>query len=499
MYQWRRFPLILTSLTVLVFSFWACDPEETFVTGEAVNISFSVDTLRFDTVFTELGSATRSVKIYNNGDEPVKLDKVYVEGTTGVSFQINVDGTHDEVVEDVIIWENDSIYVFVEVIVDPDEPLSVSPYVVEDFLVVETGAKRNELLLEAWGQNANYFPSRFNQGVAVTLSCSNGTLVWDSPLPYVIYGRVAINQCLLEVAAGTRIYVHGGIAQTEEEGAFNDGLIYTFGNGRIHLAGTADNPVIIQGDRLEEEFQDESGQWLGIALGPGTTGNLIEYTEIKNGIFGIYVDSTAEVTLRNSIIHTTSSSAILGKRATVNATNCLFYDNGSNALQFIQGGDYNFDYCTVANYGVDASALAVSNFQCYDDFCEAFTIYRLRGNFRNCIFFGSRRDEIIISDASERDDPSLMVLNMRNCVVKTDELLTRSGGLYADFFDTYCVNCVNGERDDPLFLDRGEDDYHLDTLSIAQGVALPITGLTTDLEGTPRDAEPDAGCYERVE
>lgn len=496
---WLRLLLPVLSVAALVFISWGCDPEETFVTGEAVNISFSLDTLRFDTVFTELGSATRSVKIYNEGDEPVMLDRVYVQGATGVSFQINVDGVNDEVVEDVIIWDNDSIYVFVEVTIDPDQPVSASPFVVEDFLVVETGDKASTLLLEAWGQNANYFPSRFNQGVAVPLSCDNGTVTWDSPLPYVLYGRIAIDECLLQVAAGTHIYVHGGIAQNEIEGAFNDGLFYTFGNGRLHLAGTADNPIVVQGDRLEEAFQDEPGQWLGIAFGPGSTGNLIEHTEIKNAIFGLYVDSTAEVTLRNSIIHTTSSSAIVAFRATVNASNCLFYDNATNALQFIQGGDYNFDYCTVANYGVDASAAALSNFQCYDDFCEAFSIYRLRANFRNCIFFGSRRDEIILSDASERTDPSLFQLNMQNCVVKVDELLTNNNGRYANFFDTYCIDCVNGDRDDALFLAQSEDDYHLDTLSIARGLAIPITGLTEDLEGTPRDADPDAGCYERVE
>jgi hypothetical protein len=50
-----------------------------------------------------------------------------------------------------------------------------------------------------------------------------------------------------------------------------------------------------------------------------------------------------------------------------------------------------------------------------------------------------------------------------------------------------------------LFLDTGEDNYHLDTLSLAKDVGLPLPGLEVDLDGVTRDAMPDAGCFERVE
>ncbi len=193
--------------------FTACDPDEDFLTGDAVAIRFELDTLRFDTVFTELGSATRSIKIYNESNQPIKLDEIFIEGTTGVEFIFNADGFPGGVVEDAIIWDNDSIFVFVEVTIDPDQPISTSPFVIEDRLVVKTGSKEQSVLLEAWGQNANYFPSRFNRGVPVVLSCENQTILWDSELPYVIYGEIFIDDCLLQVAAGTHIYVHGGIAK----------------------------------------------------------------------------------------------------------------------------------------------------------------------------------------------------------------------------------------------------------------------------------------------
>lgn len=479
--------------------FTSCDPTEEFLTGDNISIRFEVDTLRFDTVFTELGSATRFFKIYNESDEAIMLDQIYVEGTTGVNFRFNADGEASDVVEDAIIWGNDSIYVFVEVVIDPDAPISSSPFVIEDHLVVKTGSKEQFVLLEAWGQNANYFPSRFNKGVPVVLSCDNGTIEWNSPLPYVIYGEIFVDSCLLQVGPGTHIYVHGGIAQNDLLGVFNDGFIYTLAEGSVHFAGTEEAPIIMEGDRLEEGFSDQAGQWLGLIIGETSQNNLIEYTTIKNSVFGILADSASEVTLRNSLIHTTAGSGILGIHSAITASNCLLYDNAANGIQLTHGGVYNFDYCTVASYGVDASAIALTNFECYNEDCSINSIFPLQANITNSIFFGSRRDEIIIQDALERSEPNAFVLNMDHCLVKVDELLTRNDAEYGDFFSTHCLNCFNGEQNDALFLDRSEDDYHLDTLSIAQSRAIPIPSFPFDLEGTPRDAMPDIGCYERVD
>lgn len=482
-----------------IFLFTACDPQTDFLTGNSVSLRFELDTIRFDTVFTEIGSATRSVKIYNESNAPVKLDEIYVQGTTGVKFIFNADGSLGPLAKDVVIWEKDSIYVFVEVTVDPSSPLSESPFVAEDLLVIKTGDKISSIVLEAWGQNANYFPSRFNKGVPVVLSCDNGTIRWDSPLPYVIYGEIFIDECLLEVAAGTRIYVHGGLARNDLLGTFNDGFLYTLPRGRIHLKGTLERPITIQGDRLEAGFADQPGQWLGIIFGPESQDNIVEYTTIKNAIFGVYADSAAFLTLRNVQINTTSSSGIVGVHSNITASNCLLYGNGANAIQLTHGGNYNFDFCTVTSFGVDASALAVNNFRCYDDNCEVNSVFPLQANMTNCIFFGSRRDEIILQDAFERAQPEFFALNMNHCLVKVDELLTRNAAEYGDFFSTYCLNCINGNNDSQIFLDRSENDYRLDTLSVAQNRGLVLPGLPFDLIGTPRDAMPDLGCYERVD
>jgi hypothetical protein len=51
----------------------ACRRDDYYENND-VKLRFSVDTLRFDTVFTTLGSATRWVKVYNPKDQPVLID-----------------------------------------------------------------------------------------------------------------------------------------------------------------------------------------------------------------------------------------------------------------------------------------------------------------------------------------------------------------------------------------------------------------------------------------
>lgn len=495
--------ILLFSFLVALALVWSCDHDEDFVTDGSINLRFSVDTLRFDTVFTEVGSATRSIKIYNDSDRPLKIGKVYLEEGNGSKFRINVDGIASDEVESVTVYAKDSIYVFAEVTVDPDQPLSVSPFIINENLFFETNGNRQKVVLEAWGQNANYFPNRFNRGRAVRLTCNNNSITFDDPKPYVFYGVLIIDSCTVNIPEGTQIYVHGGIARNDEFGSFNDGIILTQRNGRIRARGTLENPVVFQGDRLEKVFQDQDGQWTGIILGAGSQGNLFQYTTVKNSIFGMYADSAATVNIENSQFYNTTSSGLIGVHSRIIASNILVYNNGANSVQIVHGGDYTFDYATITSYGVDASALGMSNFICYDDplFCEDIGTYRLNALFRNSIIFGSKQDQILLSDITGGEQPEGFNIRFENCVVGVNDLLTDYNGLYANFFEDICINCVKAARSDALFVDANEDNYQLDTLSVAEGIGVPIKTplpIAIDLLANLRDINnPDAGCYER--
>lgn len=498
----HKFLVLLLGLSA---SFWifSCTTEEDFTTDSNATLEFSVDTLRFDTVFTEIGSATRYFKVYNRNDRSIRISKISLLGSSRVAFRMNVDGVPGKELTDVEIRANDSIYVFAEVTIDPNQPLSVSPFVVEDRILFETNGNLQDVLLEAWGQNANYFPSRFFKGVPVVLGCNNQTITWNDPKPYVIYGEVFVDSCTINIPAGTRIYVHGGIARNELFGTFNDGILYMLPNGRIRMMGTKENPVIIQGDRLESSFQDDPGQWAGIVVGKGSKGNVFQHAIIKNSIYGIYADSASDVRLLNTQIFNTSSSGIIGVHSRLTAENCLIYNNQSTSLVLAYGGDYNFTYCTIASYGVNAAALSATNYFCYDDplTCRVRGDYRMNANFRNCIFFGSQKDQIRLGDVSGGSPSSMFNVKFLNCVVKVEGLLTEQNSRFAKFFETYCSDCINGKATDRLFINPSEDNYRLDSLSIALDKGKPITDPTAvlfDLEGNNRHpSTPDPGCFEK--
>jgi hypothetical protein len=477
----------------------ACEVETEFVTGEQVELRFSTDTLTFDTVFTDRGSATRSFRVYNDGEQPVKIDRIRVGQTSGVDFIFNVDGFQGPEAEDVVIWGQDSIFVFVEVFVDPTEPEEVSPFIVEDALIFETGNAAEEVTLIAFGQNADYI-NGFNRGEFFGISCDNGVRTFRQDLPTVIYGSMFIDSCTVQALPGTRIYLHGGVQRNEligGQGIFNDGFIFTQPDGSIQLLGTLENPVIVQTDRLEEEFADDPAKYRGLILGPGSQDNIIEHTQLLNSIIGVTIDSAAEVRIENSVIAFSGGPAISAYQSDVTVRNSLFHSNFGNAVQFIKGGTLRMQHTTIANYGVDASGLVLTNFDC-DENGENCVFAPMVARVENSIVSGSRGSEVILVDIFQGEEPLTFDVEIDNSVVRTDSrFLTDQNGLYADFYESICRNCVNLEFSDPLFVSIDDDDYALDSLSVARNLGVFLPALPQDLLGNQRDMDsPDAGALE---
>ena len=494
----------------------SCGRNNEIDTSSDVMLEFSVDTLRFDTVFTELGSATRILKLYNRRSKPIQISSISIKDDPTSFFRLNIDGLPTNTAEGIEIAANDSLYIFGEVTIDPDMPLSQSPFVIEDEINFEVNGNMQTVYLEAWGQNANYIPNRFSFGKQTDIApntgypCNDGIWTWDDEKPYVIYGTTVFYGCELIIEKGTRVHIHGGLASGFDvenmKFFFNDGRLIMAQNSTLTIRGEIDEPVVITGDRLEEPFQEVAGQWWGILLFQGSSGHQFDYAEIKNSIVGTVVDSAVDLTINNSKIYNTSNVGLVGVHSgRVEVNNSLFYDNGGNAVRMIRGGDYEFNHCTLASYGVDASALYMSNVQCLDQLtCNPCLEYRLNAEFNNSIIYGSRRDEVDLFDGDDCDGGTSSPLNykFKNCIVRVDELLTQNMEKYADFFD-HCDPCQNADGSAVIFLDPNDDDYHLDTLSIAEnrGEILTVSGvdLSIDLDGVLRDgAQPDEGCYEYV-
>jgi Right handed beta helix region len=491
----KRFIFATVAFAFLIV---ACRKNDDFTTDAGAKLAFSSDTLRFDTVFTSIGSATRSIKIFNRNSKAIKISKISLANKTKAVFNLNIDGISGRSFTDVEIPAKDSIYVFAEVTINPNDPLSISPFVIAEDLLFETNGNAQRVVLEAFGQNANYIPSRFAAGKEAILDCGGGEVVWNDPKPYVIYGILGITNGTLRLPAGTRIHVHGGLGRPNDSTLYRDGIIYFFNNAKLIADGTFEKPVIIEGDRLEKEFGNEADQWSGIILSDGSRNNALNFTTIRNARLGLRVDSAASLTIKNSKIYNTASSGLLAQRANVTAENCLFYDNGGNSVQLEYGGTYDFKYCTMTSYGQER-ALSANNLRCIQrdalGSCVSARINPLSMTFTNCVIYGSREDQINLYDATTTVTTDFN-FTFKNCVVRVKELLTAKEG-YPNFLTANCTDCINAPTASKLFRKPSIGDFHLDTLSVAEQKAFPIPAISTDLDKKARDLQkPDIGCFE---
>ncbi len=479
----NRIPWLFLLLAFLgSFSLNSC--RKTSFANKADDIlSFSTDTLKFDTVFTARGSATRFFKIYNPHNKWLKVDKIMLGGGASSPFRLNIDGFSTPVVNDIEIAPEDSLYIYAEVTIDPDD--LDNPFIVQDSVWFETNGNTQKVMLEAFGQNANYI-GRSNEVYA--LGCSES--IWNDPKPYVVLGFLLIDSCDLIIQEGTEVHFQGGISYTGDGIPVPSGVLFVTPNAHLEVNGTLNNPVYFQSDRIEPEFENSAGQWGGIWLFEGSTGNKIHHARIQHAIVGIRVDSSSTLDIDNTWVYQMASSGIVARHAEINAENLLVFNAGSYHLQLEHGGNYNFDHCTFTfsnQTGIshEDPILRISNYWIFEDAIGNRTILEndANVNFNNCIIYGPKPEEIVL-DAPEIVNASINH-NFNHCLIRVDTLNT----------STFINPVIN---EDPLFRDPFELDYHLDTI-ISPAVdagAILASPVILDLDGNPRVNAPDIGCYE---
>ncbi len=491
MQYYPKFILFAVSILFLVFS--SCRKER-FTTDTGDRLEFSVDTLRFDTVFTNRGSATRSIKVFNRHNRSIRIDKIELSANS--FYRMNVDGTPTSLAEEIEIAPKDSMYIFTEVEIDPTN--AGNPFVILDSIEFQTNGNTQHVFLESFGQDANYVGDSYRIGL---LSCGGGTIVWDDVKPYVVLGFLLVDSCHVVINAGVDVHFQGGTSRdTLDDGILllPNGTFYFSSEASLEVNGQLGNPVRFLTDRIEPEFEEIPGQWGGIFLSPASTGNSMNYAEIRNAGVGIRVDSAADLTINNSIIYDSASSGLLGIHSTITGQNCLIFDVSTHNLQIEHGGDYHFTHCTFANEANNVylshsdPVLRMSNYFVpgVDDEGVAIILENdLNARFENCIFYGTRPDELLL------DNPEIVSADYNfifdHCLIKADTLNTAVPG----FMEPVLVS----SSEDFGFLDSDELDYRLDTIinpAVNAGSDALMMPVPIDLDGMARDASPDIGCYE---
>ena len=500
--------LLFSSIIVICITlFFSCKKENDILnSSNNFSLSFSKDTLLFDTVFTTVGSATRSFKVYNNSTQDVILNSISLAKGLESPFRLNVDGESGNDINDVFIRANDSIYIFSEVTINPNDAindLGQSTHLIEqDSIIFNYNNIIQDIDLVAWGIDANFhcgFPDyeKYQSNLLDSIyfeeyddyyyyyNVSSNTN-WNNNKPHVIYGDIWVtNGAKLTINQGANLYLH------------NNSTIVIAENSTLKINGTKENLVTIQGDRLEEYYQQISGQWDRIWLTAGSIDNSIEYAFIKNGTIGLHVDSVSNqnpsLTIKNSIINNMSGLGILGQGANIEGENLLVSNAGQYALALNIGGSYDFKHCTFANYynlsNRQTPSVLINNY--YEDINGNLQYRELyKANFGNCIIYGDNENEILLD---QLEGTNLNYL-FDHCLVKIDQ------SIYNIDEDPLFQNTIL--NDNPLFIDQNIWDFRLDSLSPAlnYGKLEIAEEVPLDIDGNARPKnEADLGCFEKVD
>lgn len=459
-------------------------------------LEFSADTVLFDTVFTTIGSVTLPLKVFNPNGSAVLIDEIALAEGADSPFRINVDGAVGPSVADWPILANDSLWIFIEVTVDPT--IGSTPFVIEDRIRFVTNGNEQEVTLAAWGQNA-----RFHGGLNEITPLSSCDATWAADLPHVIYGIVEVEPgCSLTILPGTQVHVHDG-------GGL---LVY---QSTLNIAGQLGQEVVFQGDRLDENYEDYAGQWgieldfefeteYGIEEVTAQRGGIwlfggveceIRHAILKNGTIGLQVDTAgtsaaAALTIQNTRIHNMSAIGMLAQGATIDGYNNLFYDCGQTTAAFTLGGRYRMDHCSFVNYWSEGvrQAPSVLMTDWYEDVNGQIQLRSFNGSsFNNCIFWGNNYaltdfDEFVVSLLNPPIDPFIRF----SAVDVADD----------EFPLNILENCTVDQL--PPFVSTSNRDFHIESNNALWDGAFGQFSTATDLDGNPRIVgNPDKGCYER--
>ena len=67
------------------------------------NLEFSRDTVFLDTIFTNIGSATYNLRVYNRSDKAITVPEIRLENGATSNYRLNVDGVPGKMFQDVEI------------------------------------------------------------------------------------------------------------------------------------------------------------------------------------------------------------------------------------------------------------------------------------------------------------------------------------------------------------------------------------------------------------
>lgn len=452
-----------------------------------LRLSFSQDTVRFDTVFTstngEEPSATLRVMVYNPNREAIMVDRVWMDD--GRWFRVNVDGEASlGKLASLQINGGDSLFVFVHVAVDKQNQAEAVWVTDALHFHLKTGTTQS-ITMEAYGQDVHRIRSKNGRSDFANYR-------FTAEKPYLIYDTVVVGT--MQIDAGARLYMHQGAC------------IYALGD--VTAQGTQDKPITICGDRLDQLFDSvpyryASGSWNGLYLQSDKATKAtydLRYVDILSGNVGLYCVSerTADLStlkmngcrIHNHALYGLVLLNVDAKVVNTEISNCASY------CVYSQGGTHRFVHTTVASYygntnirihetgSENVAAVYINNLSK----TEPQTVC----GFENCIITGARRNQVVVATPFDRYYPALWQGNYLKC--DTLHIPHATQNVYWQESDTVAVF----RQDYYRYREYVYYDFRLDSLSpaIGIGIAEVAAQYPQDRLGQDRTQRADAGAYQ---
>ena len=474
--QLLAFCIILMSVL-----FVACYEDAGFSSSPSLRLAFSVDTVSFDTIFTDRVSPSVMFVVHNRNKNSLRINEVRLGSGGESGFNVLVDGQYGTVMRDLEIRAKDSLFVVASVKLEKNG-LNV-PFKVKDSLIftLESGVEQ-KVFLVAHGRDVVFM---YGDSIISDKTFAAGH--------YVIYDSLTVaKDVVLNIEKGATFYFHDKACLKVR--------------GTLNIKGDYDSPVVFRGDRTDNLFSylpydRVPGKWGGVLIDSTSNGNVIEHCDIHGAEFGIKVekgDTTVQrLTISSSKLQNFTGNALETYVAHVSVENSLIANAQGNCVKVV-GGDVSFIHCTIANFYVwkqrDVALALHNSFE-----GEPMPLYG--ASFKNCVITGTKDDEVM-GYFTEYDETVPYAINyyFENSLINT-----------VDTQDEYFVNVIYDRPDIPPFAKEHftkidnevfDYDFHLTEISTARGVATDafLDVLPYDLDGAVRKADVvDAGCYQFVE
>jgi hypothetical protein len=475
-----RFILQFVSILLAPTLIFVSCKKEKFITDSKAKLTFSNDTVYFDTVFTQIGSATQILQIYNPYKEPIKINSIRLAGGNQSVFRINVDGLKGSEFYNIPIKGKDSLWIFLQVTLNPTN--QNNPLVIQDKLIFEVNGNIQTVTIIAWGQDAIYYRADTRiKGLPpfkILPTDATGKAIWKKDKPIVIFDYLVVDSAQqLIIEAGTKIHFY-----TKTSGLW----VYKYGN--IKVNGTKDEPVIFQGGRLEPSYKEIPGQWDRIWINEGNDSCEFNYTIIKNSFIGIQAEvlsdgfATNKLKLNNVFIRNITGFGLLTRFFNVTAINTIITNTGNNSLALTFGGKYKFIHCTFNNYwnyeNRKNPSVLLNNY-------SSVQVLPFNATFINCIIYGDKENELTTAFKAGADTTTIF----SNCLIKQ-----KAGNVDINNSQLF-TNCIFNR--DPLLKNKNYDvKLNAGSPCINAGTPIGATIAPLDFDGILRDNTPDIGAYE---